>query len=286
LPGWSARPGQTPERIRQAIRTVDKLADALPSRTESIKADYLAAHQAITGDLEDLARWLGWEPPYDYRQFVRTTIQFWLPWERERLIRALRRSAAEEFKTCLRVEAALARGEPIVLPPDPWQEGRRRWIGDAPLLRQYRAGARWEAMSLMQVETARRAVRLQLALKAWQLEHGEVPGELQALVGQDLEAVPIDPYTGEPFQYFPQGVPVPLARRSGYYSELEPVLVADQPFVWSAGPKVVLARTDRDDPSERYEVQPWMGGNRPPHRTHTEYEVWAWGLIFPVPPSE
>ena len=39
-------------------------------------------------------------------------------------------------------------------------------------------------------------------------------------------------------------------------------------------------------PREKYEVQQWAGSSYPPHRPYTEYEVWAWGLIFPVPPSE
>ena len=34
------------------------------------KAEYLAARLALAGDLDTLARWLGWEPPFSYRDFL------------------------------------------------------------------------------------------------------------------------------------------------------------------------------------------------------------------------
>jgi hypothetical protein len=40
-----------------------------------------------------------------------------------------------------------------------------------------------------------------LALKAWQVRAGEYPQELSELVGIDLDALPIDPFSGDAFGY-------------------------------------------------------------------------------------
>jgi ABC-type transport system involved in multi-copper enzyme maturation permease subunit len=281
LPEWSALPGQTPARIRTAIEMIDDAVDGLPSRADSIKAEYLAARLALAGDLDTLARWLGWEPPFSYRDFLRRTPEYWLPWEKARSIRALNHSTAQELDTYRRVEKAVSDGRRVALPRDPWGfEEQRRWVRATPLMEHVWPGAYSAARGLVNMETDRRAVRLQLALKAWQLEHGELPKDLQSLVGPYLKEVPIDPYAGEPFRYFPDGLPVDLTRRSSYYAKPEVVLAANEPFVWSAGVKVILTGKEEDEPVEKYSVQPFPAQT---HRPSTENEIWAWGAIFPVP---
>ena len=51
---------------------------------------------------------------------------------------------------------------------------------------------------------------MKLALAGWKLEHGTLPEKLESLVGPFLKTMPLDPYAGEPFRYFPQGLPAPL----------------------------------------------------------------------------
>lgn len=50
-------------------------------------------------------------------------------------------------------------------------------------------------------ECAGRGTRLSLALRLYELEHGELPERLEALAPHWLEAVPVDPYDGRPFRY-------------------------------------------------------------------------------------
>lgn len=40
-----------------------------------------------------------------------------------------------------------------------------------------------------------------LALRAWQIRHGKYPETLGELVGHDLDALPLDPFSGRPFGY-------------------------------------------------------------------------------------
>ena len=56
------------------------------------------------------------------------------------------------------------------------------------------------------MENHRRATRIVLALQAWKLEHGDYPKTLDELVGPYFEKLPTDPFSGESYQYFPEGV--------------------------------------------------------------------------------
>ena len=87
----------------------------------------------------------------------------------------------------------------------------------------------------------RREVRLMLAIEASKLQHGRMPKTLDELVGPYLKDLPHDPYTGEPFRYFPEGLSGPsglgLSRRQSPTVTLE----AHTPFLWSAGTRVRLS---------------------------------------------
>jgi hypothetical protein len=50
-------------------------------------------------------------------------------------------------------------------------------------------------------ECAGRGTRLALALRLYEQEHGELPERLDALAPAWIEAVPADPYGGQPFRY-------------------------------------------------------------------------------------
>jgi hypothetical protein len=54
---------------------------------------------------------------------------------------------------------------------------------------------------LMTVEAARQTIITVLALKRYQLRHGNFPGDLSALVPEFLPAVPRDPVDGKPMRY-------------------------------------------------------------------------------------
>jgi ABC-type transport system involved in multi-copper enzyme maturation permease subunit len=69
-------------------------------------------------------------------------------------------------------------------------------------------------------------VRLQLALIAYRIDHHEYPESLDALVPNYLPFVPIDPYSGRPFEYRPHGLDL------GYQRDNHP---EGTPLLWSVG---------------------------------------------------
>ena len=84
----------------------------------------------------------------------------------------------------------------------------------------------WErhrlAREVLEAATRRRAPGgLLLRIQACRQLVGKMPETLDGLVSPtyDLDHLPIDPYTGEPFRYFPEGLPiamVPLEQRNWF----------------------------------------------------------------------
>jgi hypothetical protein len=54
-----------------------------------------------------------------------------------------------------------------------------------------------------QADTQLQATRIILALRAYQLTHGNLPSDLNALVPEFLDAVPVDDFDGQPLRYSP-----------------------------------------------------------------------------------
>jgi len=59
--------------------------------------------------------------------------------------------------------------------------------------------------SVLRMEAARDVVVAAIALKRFQLKHGQWPESLAEVVPEFLHAVPIDPYDGKPLRYRPNG---------------------------------------------------------------------------------
>jgi hypothetical protein len=83
-------------------------------------------------------------------------------------------------------------------------------------------------------EACRRAAQLQIALAMYRLDHGEDPKWLSELVPEYLDALPLDPYSGQPFQYAADGLDRPLVSRlnDGPFQDIAPFT----PLIWSVGP--------------------------------------------------
>ncbi|MEO2045351.1 MAG: hypothetical protein ABGX16_02115 [Pirellulales bacterium] len=75
-------------------------------------------------------------------------------------------------------------------------------------------------------EIVRRGLKLQLALLAYRLEHDAYPDMLSELVPEYIQALPIDPFSGEAFQYRPQGISQSMS---------SPSISANTPCFWSVG---------------------------------------------------
>ncbi len=99
----------------------------------------------------------------------------------------------------------------------------------------YIAPTEFQQENMYRMATRRRAVRLILALEAWRLDHGRLPESLEPLVGTYLDQMPLDPSTGQPFGYFPDGVPEIMIYLHWSFDEddVSEKLKANTPLVWS-----------------------------------------------------
>jgi hypothetical protein len=108
------------------------------------------------------------------------------------------------------------------------------WLRTTPQLRmeleKRRSFGDWLSTQI-DAQVAAWGLRQQLALIAYRLDHGQYPDSLNALVPDYLPFVPIDPYSGRPFEYRPAGLPLELRRRARN-DRVEP----HTPLLWSVGP--------------------------------------------------
>jgi ABC-type transport system involved in multi-copper enzyme maturation permease subunit len=281
LPTWAAQPGQTPQRIEAAIRQLAKLAEHVPSRSEAIKSDYLRTRRVISSG-----------PAAFAQEIDRTRPRFWatlamqrLPWERARALRILNLMTARDLKSFSEVESAISREASFVLPDDFRDDPE--WLAmmrPTPLLAAlhywfHYGGRSWACTrDLASIETRRRAVRLLLALEARKIEHGELPKKLDELTPSYLDRLPADPYSAEQFQYFPQGLPIPITSAPWDGGEPE-VIRAHTPLIWSTSESVIVKDAGEGIP-DRYRIVTGRGTSR---RPTSEYDVWASGWSFPLP---
>lgn len=270
---WAAQPQQTPKRLLAAMRRVEEITTALPSTDLTIKTRYREDRERITSGVAGLGRLQGTsQSPFSQALWLL------LPWEKARALRALDQLTADELFRLHKVEDAVASRRPVG--QDMLLYRRNDWrVETTPSLRiWYCPEATWLIHSLIRTETARRAMRLQLALAAWKLERGELPRSLDELVGRNLDRIPLDPHTAEPFRYFPDGVPIPFYWH-GQKSPADPRLEAKQPFLWATGTDVFVQYSE-STPRERCLIRQGRDDWRSPT---SEYDVWESGWIYPVP---
>jgi len=281
LTSWAAKPGQTPQQIKAAIRQLADLTQNVPSRSDVIESECLWIRGLMSAYPDTLARKLefGRSP----RVWAALTAQ-WLPWERARALRVLDFVTARELESFYRVEATVAQGRSFVLPekdPESWAMMKLTPFMAAFYLEQ----SRQQARQLAAMETHRRAVCLLLALQAWKIEHGELPKTLDELVGPYLDRLPLDPYPGESFRYFPEGLPISItwlpwnASVVPWSSNKPEVVKAGTPFIWSTGLAVRVSEPGKTD-SDRYQISTGRNTWRQPT---SEYDVWASGWPFLLP---
>ena len=139
------------------------------------------------------------------------------------------------------------------------------------------------------IYTLERAVKLQFALLAYRLDHGAYPAELDELLPKYLTEMPLDPYSGDEFQYEPNGLAGELDLGRGVPSEqVEP----DTPFFWSVGYRFARLTSwqTTEQPVEETDStvavdDPVVGEKRTVYRFESNYADWgADPLVFPLPP--
>jgi hypothetical protein len=233
---WATRRGQTRAQIVTAIRRLREAAVEAPSPYEEIESGYRRTRQMLdnVADLKPASR-------SDDEPLLRFALR-WLPWERARVVRQLNFWTTECLTDCRRWEKAAAVNGQVILAED----DRTLHFSDcdyvADVWVDYTPFAwSWQAVntSVANGETERRVTQILLALEGWKTEHGQLPASLDKLVGPYFDVLPNDPFTGKPFRYFPNGVPIPLTRQNGPYVWMSAAggapIPRDTPFIWSAG---------------------------------------------------
>jgi hypothetical protein len=232
---WSAQAGQTPERIRGAIDRLSAMDGSILHVEDGLKSNYIRAQRALEGDSADIAALVG-QPPY----LTLLLLRLRLPWERERELRGERLSTVNILEYLKEFRAKLSGGEEIKNDVPPYDSGR---LNGYPLLTDF-----WlvnevlgihAMVELAEFEESKRATLVVLALAAYRLEHGQLPATLSDLVSQYLPKLPLDPYSGREFYYFPEGVPKPAseADAADLVEALArwPEMAARKPGIWSPG---------------------------------------------------
>ena len=296
LIAWSVQPGQSKERILEVLRSVEEVTQQPVPMDNVIRSQYVELHKVLTGEMADMYQWMS---PAGQDQVAGAMAIYRLPWERERAERLLAWIVSRELKKYRDLQADLANGWPVRLEPAIPQRSSY-WMNLTPDVWAQQIDLRWVGGFAVAFEVERQALRLQMALAAWQLEHGSLPKELEELKGEYLAEVPPDPYSGEPFVYFPKGLSQLVTRyvgprgleewigkkaveaeRVGLVTsspfQFRTVLEGGEPFFWSTGPGISVGRPVNSSPSSRYQVR--QGYQHPA----SPEDIWTVGYAFPIP---
>jgi hypothetical protein len=251
---WAAHPGQTSDRLKQAVVDLQHVFARLPSPRDPVLANREHV-RAVVMDGQPSRRYPATRQLY---YFLNS-----LPGEKQRALRALDLLTTQSLNQ-VDAATALAVGEGSQL-----GMGQTETVGD--LLRAWRREIPAEAhdgrnkeriQELRQAfstsflaesefdyvdstwnwvaeETRRRALLVQLALVAYQLDYGTYPQTLAELTPGWLPAPITDPFSGESFVYRPEGIPFNLI-----VNDFE-VIPPNTPMIWSVGfdnPELVEAQ--------------------------------------------
>ena len=268
LARWSTYPDQTKKQVLAALRSLEQLTLQPAPWDNAIKDDYVERTEVIEGDMDDMFKRLGSNPGS-------ALLIYWMPWERERARRILRLVTSSELDTYRRIQSSLAKGyQPNLSTPQFPHVALTRWAPEAWLVSDNYSRAR---LHLMSSEFHRRATRLIMALIAWQLEHDSLPRSLQELRGEYLKSVPLDPYSGEPFVYFPNGIG---HRVSSFVNMTGSATADDTPFFWSTGSDVfVVQQGDGIFPTVKYQLR----RQQKVERATTANQIWTAGRFVLIP---
>ena len=119
------------------------------------------------------------------------------------------------------------------------------------------------------------------------------------VVGEGLDAVPVDPFTGLPFQYRPDGHDTELPNRNvddlkTWISSPQPQqasIEANTPFLWGAGPHLMYNHRSNSllisaEPKTQFNCAYFTflpEGAQSAHWITNDQELWNLGWCFPVP---
>ena len=291
---WAAHPQQTVDRIRRAIQGVEDETSDWATLADAIKNSHRTRWQPVFVGWENIPRSYG----HNYAAYPCSFLAWpcgLCPWEE---VRKMRAQDALYAHLLVRSREAQQRLESPSADMGQWfwstfgslfagfTDREYSWIRSTPLLRD---GTDLPAPALFvehltDAETQRRALLITLGLAGWRLEHGELPQRLDALIGTFLDTLPLDPWSGRQFQYFPEGL---VATLFSYRHRLHPNRIQPgQPLLWSVGREQVrLVPNHRDDTGQmqvtigrRYDRMAEKYRTPPPKLPQPGY-----GMAFPIP---
>ncbi|MBN2215806.1 MAG: hypothetical protein JW719_00380, partial [Pirellulales bacterium] len=209
---WTAHPDQTPEQIERALKAYLELKTPCPSFIAEIAYGWRCDRKKLAeiDTLHDHRRRDAYNSYKNFAESIQAKALELFPWERARVRRIIDYAAFQEASKLRKVETALSENRKVEFPRIDYDKA---FMLDA--LRNSTcmpdsfesSGTCCFMGKLVLTTTKNRAFRLQMALAAWRRRHGKLPKSLDELIGTYLDAMPIDPYTGKPFWYFPEGVP-------------------------------------------------------------------------------
>jgi len=283
LPKWAAGPGQSADAIRTALERLDREYFVFsPSREYEIVDDYLLRRDFL--DFDE-ATWAMSGAEREEKAVLRCLSSV-LPCEHARAKRVSAACMDSQLRRIRSAQRLLDTDGCVRDTVDPFYDRNVRWVRTTPLL--------WMTPQLLPVhddwrldlmaghEVHRRIARLQLALAAWRAEHGELPKTLDELVGEELDSLPVDPFTGRPFLYRREGIPWPAQSGASAGELSEEDVAAGTPLLWSTGPRLIyFPRGGQGEAAfVDYQYKPAHGL---PMVISTEQDVWARGWCFPIP---
>lgn len=289
-------------------RTDEQLRDALEKLQEYFRSDRLAVWDSLEVDqqlLRDVIEGKQWPlaltttpmRPEVYLAYLANR----LPWERQRALRSLDFITAQNADDAASLQDALDEVADLGhntklrqwLRPSRYSSWLNPWLVRQPtaatsyLMRyEYEARVPIPALffELADTETYRRATLLVIALARYHLEHQNYPATLAKLAPDYVDQLPMDPYSGRPFEYRPAGLDLQL--QTYYPSYLQ--IAAHTPLFWSAGPsELLLTRqvftsgqsSEKDSDGEPVELRETM------YAFSSQYAPWGDCpvLVFPLP---
>lgn len=283
LPFWADQAGQTAEKIKKAIDQLEELTVDMPAGSRQIKFKYMETKEDLTEGFQ-----------YHEKSHMSAANILWLkiPWERARALRLLNLLTRRDLEDIAEAESAAKEGRPIAVSPDgnhPYY-----WVKESPYaLReeiilppfiQYTRQSKDLIVAFADMENHRRATPIVLALQAWKLEHGSFPKTLNELVGPYLKHLPNDPYSGESYAYFPDGLNLSMPHSNEYFKLISPE--QGRPFIWSMSPNIAIKITS--DNHTDYKIYDYYATPDKPDFYYwrwlrSNYDLYSHGHFFLVP---
>ncbi len=298
---WGTRPDQTDAQLREAIRRLQDVSVDVLHAEDAIKSNYILCIRYIEGDDRLATTLLG----RDNRLiFNRALVARLAPWESTRELRALNLKTEYWLKFGLGplLNNLRAGGSDREIDREPTDIDDLVYFPNystpIDLTRDFNNWANDVRGQALNFEIHRRTSLIILALQAHRLKYGALPKSLVELVRKPddgdgyFDALPVDPFTGRTFVYFPNGLPKPTdpqdvvdLSRSYYHNHhfhyQYGKIRAGEPCLWSAGPQVLTRATNvSPDNPHGFLFGSFMHNAElvPPN-----YEAWARGEWFPIP---